>query len=222
MPHDDSWQSGTGAIWTWQLGSQLPATEVSYVASSSPTSVLYSLRIPHTSRDSTSWNSTNGEAYLWDESIGAWFNGLQSTINDTAGATESAFQVTLTSSGLFGMFGSKSRLSTGDRTLADNQIVTEECGFSYVFVALVVAFLMVLWAVSYLSRKPTGLEEFEEFWRDLNKMRMLRLAAPRSTLAWDSTADWGHRRRHPLWSIFYSPKGDFLTPTKHVLVLSGT
>ncbi|GAB5371346.1 hypothetical protein AAMO2058_001571900 [Amorphochlora amoebiformis] len=222
MPHDDSWQSGTAAIWTWQLGSQLPATEVSYLASSSPTSVLYSLRIPHTSRDSALWNSTNGQAYLWDESIGAWVNGLQSTINDTAGPTESAFQVKLTSSGLFGVFGTNSRLSQGDRTLAESQIVTKKCDFAYVFVALTVAFLVALWGMSYLSRKSNGLEDFEDFWRDLNKTRMLRLAAPRSRFAWNLVADWGHRRRHPLWSIFYHPKGDFLTHTKRVLVLSGT
>mmetsp|Transcript_36090 Transcript_36090/g.61033 ORF Transcript_36090/g.61033 Transcript_36090/m.61033 type:complete len:1900 (+) Transcript_36090:65-5764(+) len=81
-------------------------------------------------------------------------------------------------------------------------------------------FLVITMIYDWHLHKQVGLEGQEQFWRNMNYHKRVRMEKnARSCRHFRDAACWGARRRHPWFAVFCRHAGDFITSAKRVTIL---
>jgi len=227
-------KSGVTAVWMWRDAQLLQTSDTA--ASSS-----YQVHIPGRVGDAVQEtnsvlsfgqilvepSSTVLSTRTWDSSSAEWSEeaAALSGSSETA-ATRSAGEYlgeTGSVGGFYAVFSGNRALSAGgnraDFTNAQSSAASTLGCVVYVLVIFLALMLCLIYCVAVKANEPKDRRP-ENFWRDLNKVRLHRLTSHRNMRSWLMAEDWAFRRRHPWISVWKGASYDYLTPVKRLIVLT--
>eukprot|EP00466_Bigelowiella_natans_P009663 jgi/Bigna1/90949/estExt_fgenesh1_pg.C_830080 len=164
-------------------------------------------------------SSHNYTCRYWSKSEAKW------KINGVRKRSEGAARVECESDHLTA-FNTKAEVRVSLNTFSEEDITI--AAFSWRNpVMVILSFVMAGFAFvtcctilyDYKLAAAHGVKSSDNFWKQQNKMRFLRLSKGRNSRTCKRLSQWGLRRRHPWFSIFVRHPGDYMTSTKRLMTL---